>query len=160
AVDQFLHEQANRLGDRGLRQRVAALGRPPYLEPNALQKRAALLIDLGTIERGRTFNALAWELLVSLIRTYGPIGAAKTFRNLNLVQRTLLPEVASLDLLGNPPRLTMPVHYIFGERDALMPGALVTELPAAIGAPGTTVTRVPDAGHMVHFDRPDIVRSI
>jgi hypothetical protein len=33
-------------------------------------------------------------------------------------------------------------------------------LPAVIGGPGTTAVRVSDAGHLVHFDRPDIVRAI
>jgi carboxypeptidase C (cathepsin A) len=36
----------------------------------------------------------------------------------------------------------------------------VNELPVAIAAPATTVAVVSDAGHMVHFDHPDVVRSI
>ena len=73
---------------------------------------------------------------------------------MNIVQRTLLPEIAALDLLAHPPRVTVPVHYVFGEQDALTPASVVTELPAAIAAPASTVVRVPDAGHMVHFDQP------
>ena len=73
--------------------------------------------------------------------------------------RNVLPEIESLDLIANPPRLWVPVHYIFGEKDALTPASLTRALPKAIAAPGTVV-RVPDAGHMVHFDHPDIVRSI
>jgi pimeloyl-ACP methyl ester carboxylesterase len=49
---------------------------------------------------------------------------------------------------------------VFGQNDALNPPALVKGLPEAIGAPATTVTVVPDGGHMVHFDHPDVVRSI
>jgi pimeloyl-ACP methyl ester carboxylesterase len=79
---------------------------------------------------------------------------------MNLVQRRMLAEIASLDLFANPPRVAVPVHYVFGERDALSPSAVVNRLPAAIAAPATTVTVVADAGHMVHFDRPDVVRSI
>ena len=54
----------------------------------------------------------------------------------------------------------VPVHYVFVQRDALSPAGLVNELPVAIAAPATTVAVVPDAGHMVHFDHPDVVRSI
>ncbi len=71
-----------------------------------------------------------------------------------------MPQVNSLDLLASPPRVAVPVHYVYGERDALNPPALVCGVPAAIAAPGTTVTVVPDGGHMVHFDHPDVVRSI
>jgi len=52
------------------------------------------------------------------------------------------------------------VHYMFGEDDALTPESVVKALPAAIAAPGSTVVRLPNAGHMLHFDHPDVVRSI
>jgi len=125
-----------------------------------LQRRARLLADLGTIERNRNFSGLLRELLFGLIRTYGVAGAVRALRNMNTVQRTLLPEIAALDLLAHPPRVMVPVHYVFGEQDALTSIAAVTELPADIAAPNSTVVRVPDAGHMVHFDQPHIVRSI
>ena len=79
---------------------------------------------------------------------------------MNIVLRKLLPGVATLDLLAHPPRLTMPVHYVFGEQDVLTPASIVEALPAAIAAPGSTVLRLPDAGHMLHFDHPAVVRSI
>jgi len=79
---------------------------------------------------------------------------------MNVVQRTMLAEVESLDLLARPPRISVPVHFVFGEEDALTAAFMSSELPAAIGGPGTTAIRVPDAGHLVHFDRPDVVRSI
>lgn len=79
---------------------------------------------------------------------------------MNIVQRSMLGDVATLDLLAHAPKLTVPVHFVFGEHDALTAAFLSSELPAAIGAPGSTAVRVPDAGHLVHFDRPDVVRSI
>jgi pimeloyl-ACP methyl ester carboxylesterase len=159
SADAFLQEQSLRAGGR-LRRKVMKLARPPYLDPAALQQRAGLLIDLGAIERGRTFGALLREALFSMIRTYGAVGAVKALRNMNLIQRTMLAELASLDLFANPPRLATPVHYVFGERDALTPASVVKDLPAAIHAPAKTVLLVPDAGHMVHFDHPDIVRRV
>jgi pimeloyl-ACP methyl ester carboxylesterase len=100
------------------------------------------------------------ETLVDMIRAYGVAGAVKSLRNLNLVLRRILPEIVSLDLFADPPRITVPVHYVFGERDALTPASIPDRFAAAIAAPGSTVVRLPDAGHMVHFDRPDVVRSI
>jgi pimeloyl-ACP methyl ester carboxylesterase len=94
---------------------------PPYLDPAAFQRRASILADLGTIEYGKTFMALLREMLFAMIRTYGLVGTVKALRNMNLLQRKLLPEIAGLDPFANPPRVTIPVHYVFGERDALNP---------------------------------------
>ena len=156
----FLQEQALRSGSGRLRRRVLKLGQPPYVDTKAFQRRASLLADLGTIEYGRTFPALLREMLFAMIRTYGVIGTVRALRNLDLVQRQLLPEIDSVDLFANPPRIAIPVHYVFGEQDALTPASLAERLPAAIAAPAGTAVRVGNAGHMVHFDRPDIVRSI
>jgi pimeloyl-ACP methyl ester carboxylesterase len=126
----------------------------------AFQRRASLLADLGTIEYAKTFPALMREMLFDMIRTYGVLGAVRALRNMILVQRRLPPEIGSLDLLANPPPVAIPVHYVFGEQDALTPVPIAERLPASIAAPAGTAVRVANAGHMVHFDRPDIVRSI
>ena len=160
AAHAFLLEQALRADSGRVRRSLKALAPPPYLEPAPFQRRARLLADLGTIERGKTFGGLVREMLLAMIRTYGAVGGVRALRNMNIVQRKLLPEIASLDLFARPPRVAVPVHYVFGEQDVMTPASVVRELPAAIAAPATTVVRLPDAGHMVHFDQPRIVRSI
>jgi pimeloyl-ACP methyl ester carboxylesterase len=160
AVDRFLHEHVRRAGTRRLERALTKLGPPPYLEPRRLQRRAVLLADFGSIERGRTFNALLRETLGAMVRTYGVFGTVRALRNMNMVQRTMLADVATLDLLAHPPQLTVPVHFVFGEQDALTAAVMSGELPGVMGGPRTTAVRVPDAGHLVHFDRPDIVRVI
>ena len=78
---------------------------------------------------------------------------------MNTIQDVILPELAPFNLFDNPPRLTMPVHYVFGEQDVLVPRALAERIPQAITAPSHTVTFASNAGHMVQFDRPEIVRA-
>ncbi len=158
-VDAFLRSQELRTNGR-LGRRITKLGKPPYVDVAELQTPARLLADLGTIEYKKNFGALLRELLVDVTRTYGVVGGLRALRNMNTVQRTLLPEVAALDLLSQPPRVPVPVHYIFGQQDALTSASDLKELPSAITAPGSTLVRVPNAGHLVHFDRPDVVRSI
>jgi pimeloyl-ACP methyl ester carboxylesterase len=160
AVDAFLREHVRRAGTRRLRRAVATLGPPPYLDPRAFQRRAMLLTDFDSVERGRTFIGLLRETLVAMVRTYGVAGTVRALRNMNIIQRRMLPDVTTLDLLGHPPQLGVPVHFVFGEHDALTAAFMSSELPGAIGAAGTTAVRVPDAGHLVHFDRPGVVRSI
>ena len=160
AAHGFLHEQALGPDRQRISRRVMALGQPPYLDPASIQRRARLLADLGTIERGMTFNALLRQLLVALVRTYGVVGAVRALRNMNIIQRRLLPEIASVDMFSRRPRVTVPVHYVFGELDVLTPALVAESLPHAIASPGSSVLRVANAGHMVHFDQPQIVRSV
>jgi pimeloyl-ACP methyl ester carboxylesterase len=156
----FLQELALRADGRRVRRRVMKLGRPPYVDLAEFQRRARILMDLGRIERNKSFSGLLRELLFDLIRTYGVVGGMRALRNMNAIQRELLPEIAALDYFAHPPRVTVPVHHVFGEQDALTLVSAATKLPAAIAAPNSTVLRVPNAGHMVHFDQPKIVRSI
>ena len=160
AVDAFLREHVRRAGTRRLRRALTRLGPPPYLDPRTFQRRAMLLTKFGSIEHGKTFAALVRETLVAMIRTYGILGTVRTFRNMNIIQRMMLADVSTLDLLTHPLQLGVPVHFVFGEQDALTAAFMSSELPNVIGAAGTTAVRLPDAGHLVHFDRSDAVRSI
>jgi pimeloyl-ACP methyl ester carboxylesterase len=160
AADAFIRTQGVTHARRGMRKRARTLPRPPYTDASAFQQRVRLLSDLGAIEHGRTFAGLAGETLRSVLRTYGPAGAVRTLRNMARLQRTLMPPINALDLFASPPRVAVPVHYVFGADDALNPPTLVNRLPAAIAAPATTVTVVPHGGHFVHFDHPQAVRSI
>lgn len=160
AAHVFLQEQSARARSGRSRSRLAKLGAPPYTDATAIQSRARLLTDLGAIERGRSFNSLLGETLYGMIRVYGPLGTANALRNMNLIQNRMLPPLASLNLFANPPRVAVPVHYVFGEQDALNPAAIVQELPSAIAAPEQTVALLPEASHMAHFDQPEVVRAI
>jgi len=160
SVSSFLHEQSILAKNHRFNTKLKKLGEPPYIDIAAFQLRANLLADLGALERGKKFSTLVRETLFSMIRTYGLFGTANAMRNMNLIQRKMLPQLVSLDLLANPPHLAIPVHYLFGTQDPLVPAEIVKELPLAIAAPESSVTLVPNAGHMVHFDQPEVVRSI
>lgn len=160
SVDAFLQAQHLSTPGRRLEAKLARLGDPPYLEPKAFQLRARILADLGAIERHKRFAPLLRETLIGTVAAYGPWGAVKAIRNMNAIQRKLLPQLASLDLFSKPPHLQVPVHYIFGRDDPLIPALLRERLAALVTAPGSTSTLLPDAGHMVHFDQPAAVRSI
>jgi len=160
AVSSFLRAQSVIEKKRRLSAKLKKLGEPPCTDSAAFQLRARILADLGCIERGKKFGPLLRETLLSLIATYGFLGAARAMRNMNLVQNKLLPQLVSLNLLANPLHLAVPVHYLFGEQDPLVSAEIVQQLPTAITSPKATVTLVSGACHMVHFDQPDVVRSI
>ena len=118
------------------------------------------MADVAASGHGRKFSSLLRETLFGMIRAYGPVGMVKAVRNMSTVQQATLAEMASLDLFADPPRLAIPVHYVFGEQDPIVSAELAKQLPAAIAAPVRTVTFAVNAGHMVHFDQPELVRSV
>lgn len=155
----FLQEVSTQADKQKMARLIKKLGAPPYTTPTPFQLRARLLTNLGGIEHGKRFGELLRSLLYSLIRTYGWFGTAAALRNMNAIQRGLLPELARLNLFANWPRPAIPVHYIFGSSDPLVPHSLVQKV-SSVAAHEDTVVVVPNSGHMVHFDEPTIVRSI
>jgi len=157
ASDLATYDFLKKAGAR-IAKKVEKLGPPPYTTPEQLQLRAHLMTDLGGIEHGKRFGELFRELMFSLIRTYGLFGTLAALRNMNAIQRKILPELASLNLIANWPRTTIPVHYIFGNDDPLNPPSIVQRVSKVI-APGDTVVTLTEAGHMLHFDQSATVRS-
>lgn len=155
----FLQEVSTQADKQKMARLIKKLGAPPYTTPTPFQLRARLLTDLGGIEHGKRFGELLRSLLFSLIRTYGWFGAPAALRNMNAIQRRLLPELARLNLFANWPRPAIPVHYIFGGGDPLIPHSLVQKVSSVVAHEDTVVV-LPNSGHMVHFDDPTIVRSV
>jgi 3-oxoadipate enol-lactonase len=68
-------------------------------------------------------------------------------------QRMLLREVPVLE--ANLAAITAPTRVLVGSHDALVPPAAGRELAAQI--PGAQLREVPDAGHVLNVQRPDVV---
>lgn len=154
----FLQARSSQPGNRKLAQSMKKLGSPPYTNPSSFQLRGRLLTDSGCIERGRGFGDLLRSLLLSLARTYGLFGVVSALRNMNAIQRNLLLELATLDLFTQWSPLTIPAHYIFGKCDPLVTPSMQQKLAGLMTSRDTLIS-TPDAGHMVHFDVPSVVRS-
>ena len=160
AVADFLEAQSLLPGNSSLSHSVKKLGSPPYITPARFQHRLRLLADLGKIENHKNFRGMLAETLLGLLKTYGLFGLVRSLANMGRVQSMLLPELPVLNLRDHPLRLQVPVHFIFGQEDPLVPEELIKRLPEAVTAPAGTLTRIPGAGHMAHFDQPEIVRTI
>jgi pimeloyl-ACP methyl ester carboxylesterase len=55
-------------------------------------------------------------------------------------------------------RLTMPTMIVWGEEDRIVPVAQAEAWKKAL--PDVTVTIVPDAGHLVHLEKPEVVTAL
>ncbi len=65
---------------------------------------------------------------------------------------------SSLRGLARTPRVDAPVLVIWGEHDRFLGPELAEPDPEVV--PNARVARVPDAGHFVHYDRPERVNQL
>jgi pimeloyl-ACP methyl ester carboxylesterase len=69
------------------------------------------------------------------------------------------PEVAALDAAaaGAPP---LPTLYLHGRDDGCMGADLADQSASALTHPGSRVDVVPDAGHFLHLEQPEVVNRM
>lgn len=159
AVFSFLKESSVQPGRKKIARLIRKLEPPPHIDVKQFQLRARMLMELGGIEYGKRFREVIGSSLFSLLRIYGLFGTVITLRNMNAIARKLLPEIAKLNLFVNWIQPPVPVQYIFGGSDPLITPSMVEKLSGVMAETDSIMT-VPNAGHMVHFDKPDIIRSI
>ena len=79
-----------------------------------------------------------------------------SWRTFAVEQRALVAELPTLaDGLGT---VTTPVEIVAGRRDRVVPPAAVRELAAAL--PEARVTWVPDVGHLLPWEQPELVAAV
>ncbi len=160
AVADRLQRINDQQADRALSKRLAKLGPLPYVTAQKFQARAQILTDLGLIEYGKRFGDLLLILLGSLLQGYGLGGAFRAIGNLGRVQNRLLPPIDDINLMGDLDTLQAPVHFVLGEHDAFIADAVVGYLETLTASGPHSLTFVPNAAHMAHFDAPAEVAAI
>jgi len=71
------------------------------------------------------------------------------------VRGRLLQGMTTMDLAPGLARLAMPVTVVVGGRDRHTPPAAARRIAGAV--PGSKLVEVPDAGHMLPFEAPDLL---
>ena len=79
-----------------------------------------------------------------------------SWRSFTVEQRALVSELP--ELVRELPSVSCPVEIVAGRRDRVVPPAAVRQLARAL--PGAGVTWVPDAGHMLPWEQPELVAAV
>ncbi|MCT9812759.1 alpha/beta hydrolase [Acidovorax sp. Be4] len=86
--------------------------------------------------------------LASLLEMMRSVGPDTAVRQVQAIMRRR-------DLRAQLARLDLPVQVLCGQDDRITPWALSEELAALI--PGAGLQQVPQAGHMLPFERPEVL---
>jgi pimeloyl-ACP methyl ester carboxylesterase len=143
--------------DKKLIGKINELKQSPIVESKRFQKRAEILINLGGIRTGTSFNSMALSTAKNMLfsKHYGIGGLMKSIKGISFCQNALIPEMNSLNLFQTIRKIAVPVHFAQGSLDAIAPPVRGKEFYEQLEAPKKTFTLFEKSAHMVQYDEPE-----
>jgi pimeloyl-ACP methyl ester carboxylesterase len=157
----FALSTARRRGHRRAMRQLEAIGRPPHLDAKQFTTRVRWVANFGGVTTNTTYNGALRTLLGSLVRSpdYGIGDVVRTLRGISATQASLVPELASTDLVGTMPRLEVPLVMVQGRLDQVAPGDAAQRFYDSVAAPKRLVW-FDQSAHTPHLEEPDKFREV
>jgi pimeloyl-ACP methyl ester carboxylesterase len=151
--------------DRGVRRAVRQLesiGAPPHLDARAFATRVRWVTNFGGVTTTATYNGMLRELLVTLLRSpdYSIADVIRTLRGMTATQATLVPQLASTNLVQQVPRLEVPIAMVQGRRDQVAPGEVAERYYNSVTATQKELVWFERSAHTPHFEEPEKFREV
>jgi pimeloyl-ACP methyl ester carboxylesterase len=154
---EFASKKAAERKNKKLLQKISELKRNPIEESSSFRQRAEILTNLGGIKNGSSYNRLLLASVKNMLfsKYYGIGGLIKTLKGMTLCIDTLLPEFNNLNLFDKVPGLTVPVHFIQGNLDAIAPPDKGREYFEHLKAAKKSFSLFENSAHMPHYEEPE-----
>lgn len=116
----------------------------------------------GGVRRGGGYATLARTLLSDLLRSpdYSPRDVVRTLRGMAGTQDALLPELETVDLVRDVPRIAVPVGVAHGRHDRVASGDASERFVHALDAPRKRLAWFAESAHLLQFEEPGRLRSL
>jgi pimeloyl-ACP methyl ester carboxylesterase len=159
---QFALAAARARNNRRAIRQLEAIGPPPHLEPKQFATRARWAANFGGVRTGHTYNSVARNLLVSLLRSpdYSLADTVRAIRGITAAQAALLPELAALDLTHTLTRLNTPIVMAQGRHDQVAPPSAAERYAEVLEAPSKQLVWFEHSAHMPHLEEPERFREL
>jgi pimeloyl-ACP methyl ester carboxylesterase len=159
---QFALATAHARNNHRATRQLEAIGPPPHLQPEQFATRARWVTNFGGVRSGHTYNSMARNLLVSLLRSpdYSLADAVRTIRGMTAAQAALLPELATLDLTHTLTRLNTPIVTVQGRHDQVAPPSAAERYAELLQAPSKQLVWFEHSAHMPHLEEPERFRNL
>jgi pimeloyl-ACP methyl ester carboxylesterase len=143
--------------NKKLLQKISELKLNPIEESTCFQQRAEILTNLGGIKNGSSYNRLLLASVKNMLfsKYYGIGGLIKTMKGMTHCIDTLLPEFNKLNLFEKVPGVTVPVHFIQGNLDAMAPPDKGREYFEHLKAAKKSFSLFENSAHMPHYEEPE-----
>jgi len=158
----FALDVARRRGNRRAIRQLSGIGPPPHTGAKQFTTRARWVAEFGGLVTDEDYHGLLRALLVSLIRSpdYSTADVLRTLRGISASQATLLPELATTDLVRTLPRLDVPVVMAQGRLDHVAPGEAAQRFYDGLAAPSKRLVWFERSAHTPHFEEPVRFRDL
>jgi len=137
-----------------------------WLFQTPLAEMAVAVDDLAFIDRlwddwSPGFDAATWAgFCKDSLRDPANLAAAIGYYRATLGNGARSPELDAVEAAGGAP-MPVPTLYLHGVDDGCMGSELITdEILAELPVEGSRIERVPDSGHFLHLERPDVVNRL
>ena len=158
----FALDAARQRGNRRAIRQLEAIGPPPHTTMNQFTTRARWVANFGGVATNANFNSLLRGLLLSLVRSpdYSAAAIIRTLRGFRASQASLLPQLASTDLVRAMPRLDVPLVMAQGRLDQVAPGEAAQRFHDSLAAPSKQLMWFERSAHTPHLEEPAKFRDL
>jgi pimeloyl-ACP methyl ester carboxylesterase len=162
AAYHFALDTARERGNRRAIRQLEAIGPPPHLDGKQFATRVRWATTFGGVSTNETYGSLVRGLLASLIRSsdYSAGDVLRTVRGVTATQAALLPELASMDLVRDLPRIDVPVIMAQGRLDHVAPGDAAQRYFDALTAPSKQLVWFESSAHTPQLEEPERFRNL
>jgi pimeloyl-ACP methyl ester carboxylesterase len=158
----FVLSVARRQGNgRAIRQ-LEKIGPPPHLDVKQFSTRARWAANFGGVTAHKNHAGVLRTVFGSLIRSrdYSVADIVRTVRGITASQASLLPELATTDLVSTMPVLDVPITIAQGRLDRVAPGEAAQRFYDSLEAPSKQLVRFEKSAHTPHYDEPQKFRRL
>jgi pimeloyl-ACP methyl ester carboxylesterase len=158
----FALDTARQRGHRRATRQLEAIGPPPHTTVKQFTTRARWVANFGGLATNANSNGVIRALLVSLARSpdYSPAAAIRTLRGISASQASLLPQLATTDLVRTMPRLDVPLVMAQGRLDQVAPGEATQRFHDSLIAPSKQLVWFESSAHTPHLEEPAKFRDL
>jgi proline iminopeptidase len=158
----FALRTARQRGNRRATRQLEAIGPPPHLDARQFATRVRWATNFGGVSTNETYGTLVRGLLASLVRSpdYSPADIVRTVRGVSATQAALLADMEKVNLVGNLPRLDVPVVMVQGRLDQVAPPAAAQRYADGLQAPSKQLVWFESSAHTPHLEEPEKFRDL
>ena len=138
-------------------QKIKELKSQPIVETKRFQQRTEILTNLGGIKAGSSFNNLVLHSVKNMLfsKYYGIRGLIKTLQGMAFCQNALTAEFNNFNLFQRVTKLSVLVHFIQGNLDAIAPPLKGKEYYEQLEASNKSFTLFENSAHMPQYEESD-----